>query len=185
VNLPSALDVAGPTVLAIAGLSFVGWWIALRRTLDVVRERRLLKRGRAAAGEAGIVGRSFARIELVEGEHGGPSRAALDAWLGEERSRLASGAAVVATIAAVCPLLGLLGTLLGLMDTFGELAAGSVRPAALGRGVARALTTTEAGLLAALPLLVLHGLMESRAERLLGELDHALREATPDAEAAR
>ena len=71
---------------------------------------------------------------------------------------------LVATTAAVLPLLGLLGTVLGMMRTFEALTrydAAEVSSVMAG-GVSQALVTTQAGLAAALPLVLIHGLLASR-----------------------
>ena len=82
------------------------------------------------------------------------------------------GLAVLAAVAALGPLLGLLGTVLGLVELFRSLAAAGVKPAlgALVGGIWTALLTTAFGLIIAIPALAAHHTFdkfaENRARRL-------------------
>ena len=60
-------------------------------------------------------------------------------------------------MAAVAPLVGLLGTVWGIMRAFGDMAlAGSAAPSVVAAGVAEALVTTAAGLVVAVPALMIY-----------------------------
>jgi len=76
-------------------------------------------------------------------------------------------------IATVGPLLGLLGTVFGLIRSFNDVAgAGAMgRPDLLARGFGEALITTAMGLLVAIPAMVLHWVFTSRVDRLAMRLD--------------
>lgn len=68
------------------------------------------------------------------------------------------------TIATVCPLLGLLGTVLGMIQAFNVIAEQGIgTPATLGGGISQALITTAAGLSVAIPVILLHRYLSSRA----------------------
>jgi biopolymer transport protein ExbB/TolQ len=78
------------------------------------------------------------------------------------------------TIANVSTLLGLLGTIQGLIISFhavGEASAAE-RATALSSGIAVAMYTTFFGLLVSIPILVVHSLVAARANALLDEVDH-------------
>ena len=78
----------------------------------------------------------------------------------------------LATIGAVGPLLGLLGTVLGVMDAFlGIAAGGSGNLAAVAPGVAEALITTVAGLVAAIPAVMGYNYFATRLSVFEGEMD--------------
>ena len=79
-------------------------------------------------------------------------------------------------IAMICPLLGLLGTVLGMIDAFRSLeAAGSrVDPAILSGGIWVALLTTAAGLLVAIPAAAAHHVFEGIVERTAHSMEDAL-----------
>lgn len=77
--------------------------------------------------------------------------------------RNARGLAVVSTIITAEPLLGILGTVTGIMQTFGALngAEGAVNPMAATAGIGEALVTTAAGLVASLILLFPYNILDS------------------------
>jgi biopolymer transport protein TolQ len=78
----------------------------------------------------------------------------------------------LATFGSVSPLLGLLGTVLGVMDAFiGIAVGGSGNIAAVAPGVAEALVTTVAGLAVAVPSVMAYNLFVSRLGLFAGELE--------------
>lgn len=78
----------------------------------------------------------------------------------------------LATFGSVSPLLGLLGTVLGVMDAFiGIAAGGSGNIAAVAPGVAEALVTTVAGLAVAVPSVMAYNLYVNRLGLFAGELE--------------
>jgi len=77
---------------------------------------------------------------------------AMERAVGESSLRLESQMILLATAVSGAPFLGLLGTVWGVMDTFGDVAAaGSANLAAMAPGVSAALITTVTGLLVAIP----------------------------------
>lgn len=73
---------------------------------------------------------------------------------------------LIAVLATAMPLLGLLGTVVGMMQTFGELTAQGVdRSEAFASGISRAMVTTQAGLVVAVPVLLVHRLLGARIRR--------------------
>lgn len=71
------------------------------------------------------------------------------------------------TVAALSPLLGLLGTVLGMIEVFNVVALrGSGEPAALAHGISMALITTAAGLVVAIPALFFHRWFTRRIDEL-------------------
>ena len=79
-------------------------------------------------------------------------------------------------IAALSPLLGLLGTVLGMIEAFRqlELAGSQVDPAILSGGIWQALLTTAAGLSVAIPVVLLHSWLERRVERSAHGMEDAV-----------
>jgi biopolymer transport protein ExbB len=76
-------------------------------------------------------------------------------------------------VSTIGPLLGLLGTVFGLIRSFNDVAASGAmgRPDLLARGFGEALITTAMGLLVAIPAMVLHWTFTSRVDRLAMRLD--------------
>jgi biopolymer transport protein ExbB len=83
---------------------------------------------------------------------------------------------VLGTLAAVSPLLGLLGTVTGMIKVFTVISqVGVGRANALAGGIAEALITTVAGLVIAIPALVMYNLFRDRAEAIVVEMErHSL-----------
>ncbi len=80
----------------------------------------------------------------------------------------------LATIAATSPLLGLFGTVLGIMQAFQRIAVTqSSNIAAVAPGIADALVATAAGLGAAIPAVIAYNIFTSRVDRYEGELERA------------
>lgn len=81
-------------------------------------------------------------------------------------NNLGSHLRVLEVIAMIAPLLGLLGTVLGMIDAFKamELAGSQVDPSVLSGGIWQALMTTALGLIIAIPVSVVHGWFERRVE---------------------
>lgn len=105
----------------------------------------------------------------------------------EERGRLEAGrldrfVEGLGTIAAIAPLLGLLGTVLGMIDVFKEVDASTragnmgVNPGALASGIWKALITTVAGLVVAIPSYVGYKYLYSRVNRLVLEMEEGAAE---------
>lgn len=91
---------------------------------------------------------------------------------GEETDMLASGLQWLAVVGTVSPLLGLLGTVIGIMDAFlGITAMGSANIAAVAPGVAEALVTTVAGLFVAIPAVIAYNAYVNRLNFFSGELE--------------
>jgi len=90
----------------------------------------------------------------------------------EERDELAQGLTWLAVIGSVSPLMGLLGTVIGIMNTFfGIAAAGSANMGAVAPGVAEALITTVAGLFVAIPAVLAYNHFVGQLNLVTGELE--------------
>jgi biopolymer transport protein ExbB len=99
-------------------------------------------------------------------------QAAIDACE-RELNRLRRYRRVFNSVATISPLLGLLGTVFGLIRSFNEVAAAGAmgRPDLLAGGFGEALITTAMGLLVAIPAMILHSVFTSRVDRLAMRLD--------------
>jgi biopolymer transport protein ExbB len=91
-----------------------------------------------------------------------------------EGTRLDKLSSTILVIAAVAPLLGLLGTVTGMIATFDIITEfGTGDPKLLSGGIAIALVTTELGLIVAIPLLLGGNLLNSWAESIKDNMEHA------------
>lgn len=81
----------------------------------------------------------------------------LQLGISEEMLRMERSIGVLATCAAVCPFIGLFGTVLGIIDAFQQIGlAGTTTMRAVGPGIARALLATAMGLAAAIPAAIFY-----------------------------
>jgi len=113
---------------------------------------------------APVVGLSSAQLEVL--------RLVLEKEEGEERDEAAHGLPYLAIVATVSPLLGLLGTVLGVMNSFiGVASSGSANISAIAPGVAEALITTVAGLVAAIPAAIAYNYFTTRLNLFMSELE--------------
>ena len=87
-----------------------------------------------------------------------------------EVSRLETGLVLLEITTGVAPLLGLLGTLSGLVGIFANLGGGG-DPVAVARGIAEALNTTIVGLAVAAPSLIAHNYYQRRIEVMALEME--------------
>jgi len=78
----------------------------------------------------------------------------------------------LAITAAAAPLLGLLGTVVGMIRTFALITVfGTGDPRTLSAGISEALVTTELGLMVAIPTLILHGIFSRMIKRRFGDME--------------
>ena len=90
----------------------------------------------------------------------------------EELMRLEHRLGYVGTIASVSPMIGLLGTVWGMVDAFGVIAvSGGTDPKLLSRAISLALVTTQIGLVIAIPALVFFEVFKNRLARFVLELN--------------
>ncbi|WP_323005779.1 MotA/TolQ/ExbB proton channel family protein [Pseudorhodobacter sp.] len=198
-TLRAFLDTGGPALWAIAGLSVVTLAIILWKLWGLLRlgiwsiasaERALAQ---ICAGQtAGATGRGiYARFvaDVVA------TRRLPDAAAREETARLAqhvlgrlrSGLRPLELIVTIAPLIGLLGTVLGMIEAFRVLqeSGGQGDPSLLAGGIWEALLTTAAGMAVAIPAAVALSWFESIAESAQNRLeDMATRIFTQSAQAA-
>lgn len=80
----------------------------------------------------------------------------------------------LATIAALAPILGMIGTVVGMIDAFDSIqAAGNVRPEAVAGGISTALLTTAGGLIVAAPATIAYNYFTNRVNRLVLQVQAA------------
>jgi len=92
----------------------------------------------------------------------------LDEAILKEIPRLERGISVIKVFAAIAPMLGLLGTVTGMIGTFQAITLfGTGDPKMMAGGISTALVTTVLGLIAALPLMLIHSVVAGRSKSLL------------------
>ena len=124
---------------------------------------RSLLVGRQTDGD-GAAALTAREIELVRGtcEH----------TLDEEEIRVENGMGIIATIVALSPMLGLLGTVWGVLDAFAEMgAAGSANLATIAPSISAALVTTVVGLLIAIPGVIAFNRMNATIRNITSDME--------------
>lgn len=125
----------------------------------------------------------LAGLASTQGDRGLMDRDPMDRDLMKEAMEGAAGPVVhemerhltlLGTIAAISPLLGLLGTVIGMIQVFTTLVAdGVANPGLLAEGISKALVTTAAGLGVAIPALFFHRYFLRRVDELAVSMEHA------------
>ena len=96
---------------------------------------------------------------------------------GRIADRLMSQAEWLADIAAIAPLVGLLGTVLGMFQAFGGIASDisvGAKPVVLAQGVSQAIVTTIFGLAVAIPALFAYAFFRRRAQKRIAEIEESI-----------
>lgn len=96
----------------------------------------------------------------------------LDEAILRELPSIDRGITVIKILAAIAPLLGLLGTVVGMIDTFQQITLfGTGDPKIMAGSISMALVTTAEGLIAALPLIFVHAIVAGQAKNVTSRLD--------------
>ncbi len=183
--LQQAWDVwrfGGMVMPALISTAFALWWVLGLRLLSIrrgdARPLRQLVRARQAE-EAhrpgrGIIDEAARRGTALWTRFQGPvPRHFLDEALGDLEEQLSVGTSLAQVLVAMAPLLGLLGTVVGLIETFGSLGTSSTSAASEGiaAGIVEALYATQMGLAVAVPGLLMGGFLAHRQHIIGHELD--------------
>ncbi|KXS39442.1 MAG: biopolymer transport protein ExbB [Halomonadaceae bacterium T82-2] len=160
----------------IVGLGALGLLAALAQYTYLLRVSLRLRRqlrNIAALRDDNPLGRVLQRFQaLGEGHAPEALEARLDEALLAEQPRLERGQPLVKLLAAVAPLLGLLGTVTGMIVTFQSITVfGTGDPQLMAGGISQALVTTVLGLITAVPLLFAQTALSSRSRTLIGVLE--------------
>ncbi|MEA3523503.1 MAG: MotA/TolQ/ExbB proton channel family protein, partial [Campylobacterota bacterium] len=92
----------------------------------------------------------------------------LDSALIKEIPSIQSGLPMIKLIAAVAPLLGLLGTVTGMIETFQSITLfGTGDPKLMAGGISQALMTTVLGLVVAIPILFIYNIVNAKAKKII------------------
>lgn len=175
-QLKDLVELGGPVVALLALLSVVVVTILLAKLLQF--RRAGVGQGRNASNSPEDAESDLGR-RMAEGMRAGHSPDFLRAQAAQMLAGYQTGFRLLDNIAQIAPLLGLFGTVLGMIDAFRALqAAGStVDPAALAGGIWVALLTTAAGLAVAMPTSLALSWLESRVQRAARQADWIIERA--------
>jgi biopolymer transport protein ExbB len=179
----------GPVLVIILVISLYALYVFFERLLKLSKER--LEADALMIKVAGALRDRNLDLALLACEnHGGPvarvlhgalsrlpyGKAAVEAGFQEasieEEQNLTRGLRALSTIAQIAPLLGLLGTVTGMIIAFNQISVTGVGNAStLAGGIGQALVTTAAGLIVAIPALIGHNYLSSKVDRIFSEID--------------
>lgn len=189
------LNAGGPVVGILVAMSVVALSIMLAKLWQfhalrlgdrdiVARALWLHRRGRTSEAAAGLRGTVNPVGQLVAMALHGQRRCIAEDRIREEMMRagaeslgvLRSWLRPLEVIAGLAPLLGLFGTVLGMIEAFRQLeqAGNQVNPAVLSGGIWEALLTTAVGLAVAMPVVAVLNFLESRVEKAAHDMDDAI-----------
>ncbi len=162
----------------------VSFWLAIRRQRDENAVRAILSSvhngnlesaiqiaRRSKDFVAGITKRSIAFYQEVGSV---PSEGLAEVALAEEMPRMRRYLDILDTIVTTAPLLGILGTVVGIINAFGFLGPSGGDPRAVSGGISVALLTTAAGLVVALLSLIPYNYFNSRTEEAMAEIEKTI-----------
>jgi biopolymer transport protein ExbB len=193
-SLWDMLLAGGPLMLPIVACSFVLLLVVFERTVSLRRsrvvprlftERFLLQTGEGALDRHDALERCLdnnshiASVFAAAVRKWGKPAVEVEQAVLDEGERMASHMRrflrVINGVATVCPLMGLLGTVWGMMQAFEAIAGSSAmgRPDLLAGGISGALLSTAAGLSVAIPALILYLWFVGRVDMLVMEIDRS------------
>lgn len=168
------VDQGGEVGYVIVAVGFIGVFLGLWRMLVLfamtAKVKAQLKSDKPSANNP------LGRVLKVAEENKNVDTETLELKLEEavlkERPSIESGLAVLKIIAAIAPLLGLLGTVTGMIETFQAITIfGAGDPRNMAGGISAALVTTVQGLVVAIPVVLMHTLVNGRAKAVIQVLD--------------
>lgn len=173
-------DIMFPLML----LSLVMWTLAIYKIIRFLRERRKeaspgtclnMFSGESGACQAGLAQWQWDILsQYMEQRCDDPelNREMLEAMRMKQEFKAMRYIGTILILAAIAPLLGLLGTVTGMISTFDVISQfGTGNARALASGISEALVTTQSGLVVAVPGLILGGLLFRRAEKLKSRME--------------
>ncbi|MDR3212026.1 MAG: MotA/TolQ/ExbB proton channel family protein [Planctomycetota bacterium] len=179
----------GKVMWVILAVSVVGCSFILERFLALRRGRQIPKalmedlrdamvRGGVVAGRQVVAGESSALARVMHAllSRSGATRRELEGVLDDEAGRILAdlrhNLRPIGVLASVAPLLGLLGTVFGLIAAFRSAAElGMDDPRNFAAGIYEALYTTAFGLVVAIPLLLVYHVLRNRTDSLMREVE--------------
>src|SRR5574337_1358701 len=182
--LVTLLVKGGPVMIPLLCCSVIALAVVIERGLFWWRQRpsgetkQILELASAGKWEDAlqfgeIASSPVARVLAAGIRHRNPAPTlAMEAAAHEELARLRRYLPLLDTVITLSPLLGLLGTVTGMISSFGVMASGGInQPHAITGGVAEALIATATGLGIAIATLVPYNYFAARVERILGDIE--------------
>ena len=152
------------TVMAIIGIVVGVWRLFVLFTTSMAVRAQMR---RSTPNTRNPLGRVMAAYEAAKDKDVETIELKLDDAILKESGKLDFGLSLIKVLAAVSPLMGLLGTVIGMIQTFQAITLfGAGDPQLMADGISFALVTTVLGLLSAIPLLLLHSFCTSASRSI-------------------
>jgi biopolymer transport protein ExbB len=173
-SLKERIDQGGVVGYVIIGLGLIGVLIAVWRYLSLTisgsKIRSQLKSATPNAGNA--LGRILGVYHDNKDIDTETLELKLDEAILKEAPKLEKWQGSIKVLAAVAPLMGLLGTVVGMIATFQAITLfGTGDPKLMAGGISQALVTTVLGLVVAIPLVLLHSMVAGKSKGLIEILE--------------
>ncbi|NYT79422.1 MotA/TolQ/ExbB proton channel family protein [Alcaligenaceae bacterium] len=141
------------------------------QALDMLRQGKLGAEGLVRLSDQAPLGHVLAEVLMNRDESNDYRVAAAEDAGKDVAYRLNRYLPALSTIAVVAPLLGLFGTVIGMIEIFGSYTPAGGDPSQLARGISIALYNTAFGIIIAIPALVFHRYFRSRVEQYLHRME--------------
>ncbi len=145
----------------------------LNRVRDLLYEGRVDKAIQLCRSKKSPLGRMIERGIMMQGRPNSEVQAAIENIGNLEVSRLENGLPFLATVAGGAPMIGFLGTVIGMVQAFMNLssAGGSVDMALLSSGIYTAMITTVAGLVVGIPAYFGYNFLTAKIEKIVFQME--------------
>ncbi len=133
----------------------------------MIREKNKAALSAAMAKDESLIGKCLTEIEKFKSNE--QIDKAFEVFISEERKNLEKGLPILGTLGSTTPFLGLFGTILGIIVSFGELSTGNGSTNSVMFSLAEALLLTAAGLVVAIPAVVAFNYFSRKVRLVLRE----------------
>lgn len=193
-SIRQIIETGGWLMYVLGGMSVIGLALILyfllvlrreqvipRRFLDgvrsLVREGRLVEAQNACRADssaiAAILGAGLEYVLRTKKTDAGLLREIVEGEGGRQATIIQNQTQYLLDIAVIAPMIGLLGTVMGMLTAFNAVALdlAKAKPMLLAGGVSQALITTVAGLIVAIPAMMAYAYFRGRTSRLISDLE--------------
>lgn len=173
-SLQERIDQGGLVGYVIITLLVLGIALALVRivSLSLTGAKVSAQKKSGSANTNNPLGRIMQAYEQNRGMNVENLQLKLDDAILKELPSLERGLSTIKVLAAISPMLGLLGTVTGMIETFQAITLfGTGDPKMMAGGISQALITTVLGLVAAIPLILLHSIASGRSKAVIEVLE--------------
>lgn len=163
-TLQHFMDQGGPVLWWLAAVVLASWLLAMERALFLLFSYPKQQQQWASLWQARTEHNSWY------------ARAQRERWLSEAYLALNQNLSLLKVLVSICPMLGLLGTVTGMISVFDIMATvGSSQPRLMASGISMATLPTMAGMVAALSGLFVHARLSAACQRRERQLEKLLR----------